>query len=59
MADSSKFVVAYPEGLNRAWNVNGGGRCGQPAHSGIDDVAFITAAVGDIGNNVGIDASRV
>jgi polyhydroxybutyrate depolymerase len=59
LADSSKFVVAYPEGLNRAWNVNGGGCCGKPAKEGIDDVAFITAVVGDIGNNVGIDASRV
>jgi polyhydroxybutyrate depolymerase len=31
LADSSKFVVAYPDGLNRAWNVNGGGCCGRPA----------------------------
>jgi polyhydroxybutyrate depolymerase len=59
LADSSKFVVAYPDGLNRAWNVNGGGCCGKPAREGIDDVAFIAAAVGDIDNNVGIDASRV
>jgi polyhydroxybutyrate depolymerase len=59
LADSSKFVVAYPDGRNRAWNVNGGGCCGKPAKDGIDDVAFITAAVGDIDNNVGIDASRV
>jgi polyhydroxybutyrate depolymerase len=59
LADSSKFVVAYPDGLNRAWNVNGGGCCGKPAKEGIDDVAFITAAVSDVGNNVNIDASRV
>ena len=49
LADSSKFVVAYPDGLNRAWNVNGGGCCGRPAKEGIDDVGFITAAVADIG----------
>ncbi|MGB6207174.1 alpha/beta hydrolase family esterase [Mycobacterium sp.] len=59
LADSSKFVVAYPDGLNRAWNVNGGGCCGRSAKEGIDDVAFITAAVADIGRNVGIDAARV
>jgi polyhydroxybutyrate depolymerase len=59
MADSSKFVVAYPDGLNRAWNVNGGGCCGRPAKQGIDDIGFITAAVADIGNNLSIDASRV
>lgn len=59
LADSSKFVVAYPDGLNRAWNVNGGGCCGKPAKEGIDDVGFITAAVADIGRNVGIDPARV
>jgi polyhydroxybutyrate depolymerase len=59
LADSAKFVVAYPDGLNRAWNVNGGGCCGRPAHQGVDDVAFITAVVGDIGRNVGIDPARV
>ena len=59
LADSAKFVVAYPDGLNRAWNVNGGGCCGRPAKEGIDDVGFITAAVADIGRNVSIDGSRV
>jgi polyhydroxybutyrate depolymerase len=59
MADASKFVVAYPDGLNRAWNVNGGGCCGRPAKQGVDDIGFITAAVADIGKNLRIDASRV
>lgn len=59
LADSSKFVVAYPDGLNRAWNVNGGGCCGRPAKQGIDDVGFITAAIAAIKRNVSIDASRV
>jgi polyhydroxybutyrate depolymerase len=59
LADTGKFVVAYPDGINRAWNVNGGGCCGSPARQGVDDVAFITAAVADITRNVGIDASRV
>ena len=59
LADTGKFVVAYPSGINRAWNVNGGGCCGSPARQGVDDVAFITAAVADITRNVGIDSSRV
>jgi len=59
LADSQKFLVAYPDGLNRAWNVNGGGCCGRPAREGVDDVAFISAAVADIVKNVSINSSRV
>lgn len=58
LADSAKFVVAYPDGMGRAWNA-GGGCCGQPGRDGIDDVGFITAAVRDIAGNVGIDPSRI
>ncbi|BBX57441.1 Esterase PHB depolymerase [Mycobacterium shottsii] len=59
LADSEKFVVVYSDGLNRAWNVNGGGCCGRSARAGVDDVAFISAAVADVAHNVGIDANRV
>ncbi len=59
LADSHHFVVAYPNGVNRAWNVNGGGCCGQPQREGVDDVAFIGAAVADIVRNVSINGSRI
>jgi polyhydroxybutyrate depolymerase len=59
LADSGKFVVAYPEGLNHAWNTNGGNCCGPSAKDGVDDIAFIGAAVADIARNVGIDSARV
>lgn len=59
LATTNKFVVAYPEGLSRAWNVDGEGCCGRPGREGVDDVAFITAAVADITKNVSIDAARV
>ncbi len=59
LAETAKFVVAYPDGLHRAWNTNGGGCCGRPAREGVDDVGFITAAVNDIAKNVGIDPSKV
>lgn len=58
LADRDKFVVAYPNGEGRAWNVNGG-CCGQPGRQGVDDVGFITAVVNDVEAAVGIDASRV
>jgi polyhydroxybutyrate depolymerase len=59
LADSGKFVVAYPDGLNRAWNTNGGGCCGRPAREGVDDIGFISAAVADIAKNVGINTGHV
>jgi polyhydroxybutyrate depolymerase len=59
VADDAKFVVAYPDGLNRAWNVNGDSCCGRPGREGVDDIAFIGTAVADIVNNVGIDRSRI
>lgn len=59
LADSAKFVVAYPDGLDRAWNVDGEGCCGRPGREGVDDVAFISAVVADIARNVGIDHAKV
>ena len=57
LADSAKFVVAYPDGVGRAWN--GHGCCGQPARENIDDVGFITAMVGQISAALAIDKSRI
>ena len=59
LAESEKFVVAYPDGRNRAWNVNGGGCCGRSAREGVDDVGFIDAAVADIAKHVSINPGRV
>lgn len=59
LADSGKFVVAYPEGLDRAWNVDGQTCCGQSGREGVDDVGFIVAAVADIAENLRIDAAKV
>ena len=57
LADSAKIVVAYPDGIGRAWNVHG--CCGRPARDNVDDVGFITAMVGQIEGAIGIDPSRV
>nr|WP_246540997.1 PHB depolymerase family esterase [Mycobacterium spongiae] len=59
LADSEKFVVAYPDGLYRAWNTNGGGCCGRAAREGVDDLGYLVAAVADIADNVSIDPTKV
>ncbi len=57
-ADRSLFVVAYPDGLHRAWNA-GGDCCGQAAADHIDDVGFLTSMVSRIEKAVPIDPTRV
>ncbi|BBZ45845.1 extracellular catalytic domain type 1 short-chain-length polyhydroxyalkanoate depolymerase [Mycobacterium parmense] len=59
LADSGKFAVAYPDGLGRAWNVDGETCCGRSGREGVDDVGFIRAAVADVAENVGIDPARI
>ena len=58
MADAEHFVVAYPDGLDRAWSV-GGGCCGSPGRSGVDDVAFIEQVVTTVRQRLAIDPARV
>ncbi|MFI5841324.1 alpha/beta hydrolase family esterase [Catenuloplanes sp. NPDC051500] len=55
LADREGVLVAYPDGLNRAWAVSGE-CCGAPGRDGVDDVAFITAVVADV---PGADPARV
>lgn len=56
-ADNGHFLVAYPDGLNRAWNA--GTCCGRPQRDDVDDVGFITAMVGAIEGQMPIDRARV
>lgn len=58
LADQDHFVVAYPDGLDRAWN-SGGGCCGKAARRDVDDVAFLTAVVADVEARVPVDPARV
>jgi polyhydroxybutyrate depolymerase len=57
LADSAKFVIAYPDGVGHTWNAHG--CCGTAASENIDDVGFITTMVGEIGASLPIDTSRV
>jgi polyhydroxybutyrate depolymerase len=57
LADSAKFVVTYPDGIERTWN--GHGCCGKAMRENIDDVGFITAMVGQISAGLPINKARV
>jgi len=57
-ADRGHFVVAYPDGLDRAWNT-GGGCCGTPGRTNADDIGFVTAMVSAIERQLPVDANRV
>ena len=56
-ADNGHFLVAYPDGLNRAWNA--GTCCGEPQRDNVDDVGFITTMVEAIKQEIPIDRARV
>jgi polyhydroxybutyrate depolymerase len=56
-ADNGHFLVAYPDGLNRAWNA--GTCCGEPQRINADDVGFITAMVAAIEQEMPIDRARL
>jgi len=58
LANREHIVVAYPDGLDRAWNV-GGGCCGSPGRSNVDDVAFVREVVADVSRRLPIDPDRV
>ncbi|HTQ17329.1 alpha/beta hydrolase family esterase [Mycobacterium sp.] len=56
-ADGGHFLVAYPDGIMRAWNA--GSCCGEPQRSNVDDVGFLTAMVSAIEQEIPIDPGRV
>ncbi|MGC3992750.1 MAG: PHB depolymerase family esterase [Propionicimonas sp.] len=57
-ADAAGFLVAYPDGVGRAWNA-GGGCCGRPGREGVDDVAWLSAMVARVEQLVAVDRRRV
>jgi polyhydroxybutyrate depolymerase len=57
-ADTGHFLVAYPDGLNRAWNT-GGGCCGRSAQDNVNDIGFLKAMVSAIEHEAKVDPSRV
>jgi polyhydroxybutyrate depolymerase len=55
-ADSGKFLVAYPDGIRRTWNVTPD-CCGIAAKDNVDDIGFLTQLAGSFGTLV--DKSKV
>jgi polyhydroxybutyrate depolymerase len=54
LADRYGFIVAYPDGIDRAWND------GRPVNAkGPDDLAFAAALVDDLEHRYSIDPARV
>jgi polyhydroxybutyrate depolymerase len=56
-AEAHGFLVVYPEGVGRTWNV--GSCCGQASLQNIDDVAFISALIDHLRASFEIDPDRV
>jgi polyhydroxybutyrate depolymerase len=46
VATRDRFVVAYPEGVERSWNA-GNGALGEAGRTGVDDVGFVDAVIRD------------
>ena len=56
-ADAEGFVVAYPNGIDKAWNA--GTCCGRPQRDDIDDVKFLGAVVDQVSRDEGVVPDRV
>lgn len=56
-ADSMNFLVVYPEGLHRGWNI--GECCRYSFMKNIDDVQFARDLIRVLKNNMSVDANRV
>lgn len=57
-ADRGGFLVAYPDGLNRAWAV-GPECCGAPARDGVDDAGFVIRLAETLTAELPVDPGRV
>ena len=57
-AERGRFLVAYPNGVRRAWAASER-CCGMPARANIDDVGFIKQMVAAIAADAPVDARRV
>jgi len=58
LAAAKGFLVAFPDGLGRAWNA-GDGCCGASGESGVDDVAFVENLVSVLQREYSIDPDRI
>lgn len=63
LADSLRFVVAYPNGATRFFGLgsdwNAGKCCGNAARNNVDDVGFVRGIVAEASRHLPIDRRRV
>ncbi|MFA5941105.1 MAG: PHB depolymerase family esterase [Sinimarinibacterium sp.] len=57
LAERHGFIVAYPDGVSRAWNA--GSCCGPPQERGIDDVGFVRDLIAQLRKQYRIDEHRI
>lgn len=57
LADSVGFIVAYPEGLHRGWNI--GECCRYSFKENVSDIAFAGALIAHLELGLGIDSTRI
>ncbi|MDQ2889569.1 MAG: alpha/beta hydrolase-fold protein [Gemmatimonadota bacterium] len=57
IADSLGFVVVYPEGLHRGWNI--GECCRYSFMEHVSEVAFVKALIGRLEAGLNLDRSRI
>jgi polyhydroxybutyrate depolymerase len=56
-AEAEGFVVAYPNGVDKAWNA--GTCCGRPQRDRVDDVKFLGAVIDQVIDAEGVVPDRV
>ncbi|MDR7486081.1 MAG: PHB depolymerase family esterase [Armatimonadota bacterium] len=59
LADRERFVVVYPDGVDRHWNDGRGIQAYRAHREDLDDVGFIAALIGRVAQSVPIDERRV
>ncbi len=57
LSDSESFIVVYPDGIEKSWNVGQGNI--PAANLNIDDVGFTKALIEDLKGRFNIDSKRV
>jgi polyhydroxybutyrate depolymerase len=58
-AESSGFIVVYPNGTGEKKSWNGGHCCGEAAKNNVDDVGFVRALISELASLTRIDPDRV
>ncbi len=58
-ADTSDFIVVYPNGTGETKSWNGGHCCGEAAKRNVDDVGFVRALIDELAKSINIDPRRV